>query len=103
MVAPPQGFERVTACLSGDPLPVAAIKVPSDLPQLETAIEPTVATMCASHMIQDEASGVTYVETVTASIGWVALAHAPPAVQSPQLTIEDIIDLPKIEGNNDHL
>ena len=59
--------------------------------------------MCASHVVQDEASGVTYVEMVTASIGWVALSYAPPAVQSPQLTIEDVMDLLGMEENNNHL
>ena len=103
MVAPSLGFERVTACLRGDPSPVDTIKVPSDLLQLDAAVKPAMATMCASHVIQDETSGVTYTEMVIASVGWVALAYDPSVVQSPKHTIEDIIDLPKMEGNNDHL
>ena len=103
VVAPPLGFKGVTAFLQGDPLPAVATEAPSDLPWLEVAIKPTVAIMCASHVVQDEASGVTYMEMVTTSVGWVALAYAPPAVQSPQLTIEDVMDLPKMEGNNDCL
>ena len=95
MVALPLGFERVTTCLWGDLLPAATIEVPSDLLWPEAAVEPAVATMCASCVIQDEASGVTYVEMVTTSVWWVAFTHAPPVVQSPQLIIEDIMDLPK--------
>ena len=103
MVALPLCFERVTACLWGDPSPVATMEVPSDLLQPEVAIKPTLATMCASCVFQDEVSGVIYIETVTASDGLMALTHIPPVVQSPQLTIEDIIDVLKIEGNNDCL
>ena len=69
VVALPPGFERVTACLQGDPSPVAALEVPLEFTQPEVAIKPAVATMCASHVIQDEASRVTYMETVTISIG----------------------------------
>ena len=102
MVALPLGFERVTAGLQGDPSPVAALKVPLEFTLPEVAIKPAVATMCASHVIQDEACEVTYMETVTTSIGWVALRHIHPVTQNPWLTIEDITDLP-IEGNNDCL
>ena len=56
VVALPLGFERVTACLQGDPLPVATFEVPLEFTQPEVAVEPAVATMCASHVIQDEAS-----------------------------------------------
>ena len=69
----------------------------------EAVIEPTVAMMCASHVVQDEASRVTYMETVTTSIGWVVLGHTCPATQDPWLNIEDITDLPREEGDNDHL
>ena len=79
---------------------MATLEVPLEFTQPEAAIEPAVATMCASHVIQDEASRVTYMETVTTSVGQVALRHIHPATQNLQLTIEDITDLP-IEGNND--
>ena len=103
MVAPPPGLKRVTACLQGDPLPVATLKVPLEFTQPEAAIKPTVATMCASHVIQDGASGVTYMETVTTSVGQVALGHIHPVTQNPWLTIEDIAYLPIEEGDNNHL
>ena len=70
-----------------DPSPTATLKVQPDPLWPEVAIESTVATMCASCVIQAEVSGVTYVETATTSIGQVALTYAPPAVQSPQLII----------------
>ena len=42
-------------------------------------------------------------EMVTAFVGWVALDCACPVVQNPQLTIRDITNLPKEEGDDNHL
>ena len=36
---------------------------------LEAMGKPAVATMCASHVVQDEASGIIYMEMVTTSMG----------------------------------
>ena len=99
VVAPLLGFERVMACLLGDPSPVITLKVPLGFTQPEVAVKPAVATINASHFIQDEASRVTYMETIITSVGWVVLGQTHPAIQNPQLTIEDITDLP-IEGDN---
>ena len=102
MVSPPPGFEGMTAYLQGDPSPAIALMAPLGFTQPEVSTKPAVATMCASHIIQAEASGVTYMETVITSIGQVALGHTHLATQNPQLTIEDITDLP-IEGDNNCL
>ena len=69
IVAPLLGFERVMACLRGDPLPVTALEVPLGFTQPEVATRPAVATMCASHVIQDEGSGVTHMETIIPLFG----------------------------------
>ena len=62
-----------------------------------------VAMMCASHVVQDEASRVTYIEMVTTSVGQVAPGHTCLVVQTPQLTIKNITNLPKEEGDNNCL
>ena len=77
--------------------------MPLEFTQPEAVIEPTVAMMCASHVVQDKASGFTYMEMVTTSVGWVALKCTCPAVQNPQLTITDITNLPKEKRDNNHL
>ena len=41
-------------------------------------VEPMVMTMYAAHIVQDEVTGVTYMDTVTASVGRVALRNHPP-------------------------
>ena len=62
--------------------------------QLEATIELAVAMMCSSCIVQDEATEITYMETVTTSVGGWALGGPHLAVQTPGPTIEDITDLP---------
>ena len=80
-----------------------ALEVPLEFMQPEVVVEPAIATMCASCVVQDEASEVTYMEMVTTSVGWVALNCAHPVVQNPWLTIRNITNLPTEEGDNNHL
>ena len=77
VVAPPLGFKKVTACLQEDPSPAIALQVPLEFMQPEAVIEPAIATMCASRVVQDEASGVTYMDTVTTPwVGWLLTVPA---------------------------
>ena len=80
-----------------------ALEVPLKFMWPEAVIEPAVAMMCASCVVQDEAYGVTYMEMVTTSVAQVALDCACPVVQNPWLTIRDITDLPKEEGDDNCL
>ena len=68
-VAPPPGFKEVMACLRRDPLPVTALEAPPEPLQLELPIKPAVAMMCTSHIVQDEATVITYMDTITTSVG----------------------------------
>ena len=61
-VAPHPSFKEVTACLQRDPSPATAFKVPPEPLQLEVTIEPAVAMMCTSCIVQDEAMGIIYME-----------------------------------------
>ena len=88
VVAPPLGFKKVMACRQEDPLPVTPLEVRLEFTQPEAVVEPAVAMMCASCVVQDEASGVTYMEMMD---------------QNSQLTIRDITDLPKEEGDDNCL
>ena len=94
IVAPPLGFEEVMTCLWGHPLPANILEVPLEFSQPEAVVEPMVVMMCASHVVQDEASGVTYMEMVTTSMGWVALRCTCLVAQTPRVAIEDTTDLP---------
>ena len=56
-------------------------------------MEPTVMMMYATSIVQDRATGVTYMNTVTASVGRVALRNPCMVATLPGPTVEDITDL----------
>ena len=68
-VTPPPGFQGVMACLWRDPSLVAAYEVLLDPLQLAAVVEPTVAMMSVSCIMKDEATRITYMDTVTTSVG----------------------------------
>ena len=68
----------VAACLQKDPLPTATVEALTEPMQPEIMPEPVVATMCTSCIIQDETTGVTYMDTVTTFMGRVALQELLP-------------------------
>ena len=73
---------------------MTAFEVPPEPLWLEVTIKPTVAMMCTSYIVQDETMYITYMDTVTTFMGWVALGGPHLAIQTPGPTIEDITDLP---------
>ena len=67
----PPGFIGVTACLWRDQLLEGVCKVPLDPLTIEVILVPPVATMSTSHIMRDEVTGATYMDTMTTSVGWV--------------------------------
>ena len=65
----PPGFMGVTACLWRDPSLEKAHKVPQDPLRMAAVLALTMATMSASSIVKDEATGVTYMDTVITSVG----------------------------------
>ena len=49
--------------------------------------------MSTSHVVQDEATGATYLDTVTSSLGRVTLSGPEGETSAPGLKIEDVTDL----------
>ena len=49
--------------------------------------------MCTTHIVQDEATGVTYMDTVTTLVGRVALRNPRMVANIQGPTVEDITDL----------
>ena len=90
----PPGFMGVVACLQRDPLPMTTIKAPMEPTQPEIMVEPVIATMCTSYIVQDETTGVTYMDMVTTFMGRVALSSSHVATCSSRPTIEDVTNLP---------
>ena len=93
-IALPLGFKGVAACLWRDPSPMATNKAPMEPMQLEMIAEPGVALMCTSCIIQDETTGITYMESVTTSVGRVALRSSHLVAHPPRPTKEDVTNLP---------
>ena len=57
-------------CLPSEgPIAKKVHKVPQDPLRMAAVLVPTVATMSASCIIKDKAMGVTYMDTVTTSVG----------------------------------
>ena len=56
-------------------------------------VTPGVATISASHIVKDEVTGVTYMDTVTNSVGRVALSGPEQETSAQGPTIQDITDL----------
>ena len=81
------------ACLWKDPLLEKACEVPLDPLQIAAVVEPTMATMSASCIVKDEATGVTYMDTMTTSVGQVALSGPNQGTPAKGPIIEDITDL----------
>ena len=70
----PPGFMGLTACLQRDPSPEKVHKVAQDPLRIAAVLGPTVVTMSASCIIKDKVMGVTYMDTMTTSVGQVALS-----------------------------
>ena len=87
------GFTGVTACLLRDPSLERFHKVPQDPLRIATVLGPSVAIMSASCIIKDEATGVTYMDTVTTSVGQVTLRGPKQGASAHGPIIEDIMDL----------
>ena len=66
---------------------------PPDPLQIAAVIEPTVVMMSACCIVKDKATRVTYMDTVTTSMGKVALSGPEQGTPTRGPIIEDITDL----------
>ena len=89
---PTPGFVDITTCLSSQ-LSKEVLETPPVLVMMGMMVAPGVVTMSSSQVVWDEAIGATYLDTVTTSIGRVALNVAEDEVIVLALNIEDVLDL----------
>ena len=68
-------------------------KVPLDPLMIEVILVPAVAMMSTSHIMRDGVTGVTYMDTVTTSVGRVTLSDPELETLAQGPTIQDITDL----------
>ena len=89
---PTPSFVDVTTCLRSQ----SSKEVPKTSPipvVVGMMAAPGMATMSTSQMVWDEATGATYLDTVTTSIGRVALSVPEDEIIMPGPKIEDVMDL----------
>ena len=87
----PADFAGVTACLWRD----QSLEGVSDPDPLRMAVlsGPAVATMSTSQIVKDEVTEVTYMDTVTTSVGQVTLSGPRQEAPAQGPTIQDVTDL----------
>ena len=76
-----------------DPPSPAPTEAPLETRLPDVMVGPTVATLFTTQIVQDEATGVTYVDTVTASVERVALGNPCMVANLQGPVLEDITNL----------
>ena len=97
-VTPLQGFKGVVACLlRGLPSP-ASVETSPKVSQSAMLAEAAVTMMYVTHIVQDEVSGVTYLDTVTVPVGRMALRNVHMVATLPGATVEELAKEEMAEG-----
>ena len=89
---PTPRFLEVAASLRGQ-MQEEVPKIPLVPVAVGMMMTPGITTMSASHVVHDEATRTTYLDTVTTSLGRVTLSGLEGKVSMPGPIIEDVMDL----------
>ena len=89
---PTPSFLEVTTYLRGQS-PEEVPKAPPVPLAVGMMTAPGVATMSSSHVVQDEATGATYLDLVATSVGRVTHSGPEGKIPAPEPEIEDVTDL----------
>ena len=93
LVWPPtpwHSFAGVTACLKTPELVEVALEAPLGTMPIGQVATPGISTMSTSHIVRDKATGITYMDTVTTSVGRVALSGPDLEASSLGPMIKDV-------------
>ena len=85
-------FLGVMACLQMLELVEVDLEAPMGTMPIRLVATPGISSMSASCIVKDEVTGITYLDTVTTSVGRVALSSPDPEACSTGPTIEDITE-----------
>ena len=89
---PPHGFSGVTACLHAPELVEVKLKAPVSIMPIGLLLTLGMSSMSSSHIVKDELMVITYVDTITTSVGRVTLSGLGLEALPTSPTIEDITD-----------
>ena len=78
---------------------LAPIETPPETRWPDILPEPMVTMMYATHLVWDEATGVTYIDMVTASVGRVALGNPYMVATLSGATVEELAEEDLAEGD----
>ena len=81
----------IPACLQRDQSLEGASN--PDLLRMAVLSGPAIATMSTSQIVKDEVTGVTYMDTMTTSVGQVTLSGPGQEALAQGPTIQDVTDL----------
>ena len=87
---PPQGFVGVTACLKMPEFMEVDQEVLMGTLSIGLVMTLGISSMSSSHVVKDHATGLTYIDTVTTSVGRIILSGLDLNASSTGPTIEDI-------------
>ena len=88
----PHGFSGVTACLHAPELVEVELKASVGIMPIGLLATSGNSSLSSSHIVKDELMGVTYMDTVTTSIGRVTISGPGLEAFPTGPTIEDITD-----------
>ena len=92
LLTPPCGFLGVTACLHASELVEVELEAPVGIMPIGLLVAPGIASISSSHLVKDELMGVTYIDTVTTSVGRVTIRGPDLETLPTGPTIEGIMD-----------
>ena len=88
----PSGFSGVVACLHAPELVEVELEAPVSIMPIGLLATPGISSVSSSRIVKDELMGVTYMDTVTTSIGRVTISGPGLEALPTGPTIEDITD-----------
>ena len=89
---PPHGFSGVMACLHTPELVEVDLKAPVGIMPIGLLVTLGISSMSSSHIVKDKLMGITYMDTITTSVGRVTISGPGLEAFSTGPTIEDITD-----------
>ena len=90
--APPHGFSGVTACLHTPELVEVDLEAPVGIMPIGLLATPGISSVSSNHIVKDEIMGITYMDTITTSVGRVTISGPGLEAFPTGPTIEDITD-----------
>ena len=89
---PLHGFSGVMACLHTPELVEVDLKAPVGAMPIGLVATPGISSVSSSHIVKDEIMGITYMDTITTSVGRVTISGPDLEAFPTGPTIEDITD-----------